>query len=277
VADASTFAAWGPLLIKYLLVLMYSSAALSKLSRAGMDWLNGDTLQYYILQDALRWKSEFGLWLGQYHSVVRMLSWITLGFEATFFLLLIFPVLAWVYAPLGFVLHIGIHLTMRAAFFQVTGLYCVLLPWSWLIQHWFRTPKFPKLESKLAILFDGQCAFCITSMTFLRYCDWADRLKFVDFEREWPREIEERHDVLIEKCRHEMHVITVDGSVRTGFFAFRELLWYLPPLVPLLGVFYFPFASSIAPRIYGFIASRRSRSGACTFQQCSISKGSQEI
>ncbi len=76
----------------------------------------------YFFQDGLRWNIPFGIWLGQQHYIAWLLSWVAILFESTFFLVLLFPRLAWIYVPLGIAFHIGIYLTMKAPFF----LYCAL-------------------------------------------------------------------------------------------------------------------------------------------------------
>ena len=48
-------AAWPILLLQWLFCLIYLSALLSKLVFVGgLDWVNGYTLQYYLIQDSLR-------------------------------------------------------------------------------------------------------------------------------------------------------------------------------------------------------------------------------
>lgn len=128
--EKSVFARWPLLLVQWLFALIYLSAALSKLDKAGLDWMNGYTMQYYFFQDGLRWNIPLGIWLGQQHSIAWFLSWVAILFESTFFLVLLFPRLAWIYVPLGIAFHIGIYLTMKAPFFQYIALYAVFVPWA---------------------------------------------------------------------------------------------------------------------------------------------------
>jgi uncharacterized membrane protein YphA (DoxX/SURF4 family) len=123
-------ARWPIFIIQWLYALIYLSAAISKLSANGLDWLNGYTVQYYMIRDGVRWGSELGVALGQNHSLAVFVSWCTLLFEATFFLVLIFPKLALIYIPVGIALHTGIYLTQRAPFPQFIVLYCVFVPGS---------------------------------------------------------------------------------------------------------------------------------------------------
>jgi len=265
----SRFASWPLLLIQCMFALIYFSATKHKLLTGGIDWVNGFTMQYYLIQDGLRWGKELGVFLGQHHILCVILSWFTIIFEGTFFLVLFFPALAILYVLLGFALHMGIYITMNAPFFQYLTIYIVFLPWiRWpkgLVRMFTPKPMMRKLE----LLFDGQCPFCIRSMTVLRYFDWFDRLQFSELQNHWQR-ISSRHpEVSFEECLKEMVLIDRDDIVHKGFFAFRRILWSLPVFWPLLAVFYFPFASTVGPKVYRFVASRRLRFQACESSTCS--------
>jgi hypothetical protein len=126
----SRFAGWPILLVQWIFVLMYISAVLSKLVFRGPDWMNGFTLQAYLVMDALRWGSDLGLWIAQYHWLVFLMQWVTVIFQATFVLPVLFPRLLWIYAPLGLFFHIGIYVLMRAPFWHWIALYVVFVPWA---------------------------------------------------------------------------------------------------------------------------------------------------
>lgn len=267
---SSTFARWPLLLIQWLFALVYLSAGLSKLMASGLEWMNGDTLQYYVLRDALRWEMGPGLWIARHHGLMVVLSWITVLFEATFFLVLAAPRLAWVYVPVGALLHVGMLVTMNANFLVYLSLYSVFVPWTaffgQLARHRARLKPRPRPE----ILFDERCPLCIRSMTVLRYADWLDRLTMSELGARWPAIAERYPHLSRQDCEREMHAVLPDGSVVRGFFAFRALLPHLPPLWPLLPTFHFPLAEKIGPRIYRLVASRRSRFTACPEATCKL-------
>lgn len=127
----SIFAAWPILLVQNLFGLVYLDAALRKLYTGGADWVNGYTLQYYLYSDASRRGSAFGLWLARQHTAACVLSWISILWEGTFFLVLIFPRLVWVYLPLGIGLHAGMALAGVASFPQFMALYAAFIPLLW--------------------------------------------------------------------------------------------------------------------------------------------------
>ena len=117
------FAKWPLLVIQWLLALAYFSAAKSKLVVGGFKWVNGYTLQYYSVWYG--WD-----WLGQHHTVASVLSWINVMFESTFFLVLVFPILKWLYIPFGLVFHLGIFKIMHLNFLGWVALYSVFIPWT---------------------------------------------------------------------------------------------------------------------------------------------------
>lgn len=266
----SEFARWPLLLIQWLFVLVYFSCALCKLHHGGLQWINGETLQYYLLEDGLRWNRPLGVWFSAHHSLVQVLSYFTMFFEGTFILAVIFPWLAVLYIPLGFVLHLGIYFTMDAAFFQFFILYGAFIPWAaaciWLVDR--------QKAQALEIFYDSQCPLCMRSMTILQAFDWFKQLKFSDIEIEWQRLAKKDSRITLEACLEDMHVLLPDGSIAKGFFAYRAIVRQLPPLWSLLAVLYFPSASFIGPKIYSWIASRRSRGHRCTTETCSKDKRS---
>jgi predicted DCC family thiol-disulfide oxidoreductase YuxK len=268
--ESSVFARWPLLVIQWLFALVYLSAALSKLMASGLEWMNGDTLQYYVLRDAMRWEMGIGLWIARHHGVMVVLSWVTMLFEATFFLVPIVPRLAWVYVPLGVFLHIGMLTTMNANFMIYLALYTVFIPWTALFHRLARHRARLKPRPRPEILFDEHCPLCIRSMTVLRYADWLDRLTMSELGTRWPAIAARYPHLSRQDCEREMHVVLPDGSVVRGFFAFRALLPHLMPLWLLLPAFYFPLADRIGPRIYRLVASRRARFAACPDATCQL-------
>lgn len=271
----STFSRWPLLLVQCLFALIYLSATVNKLNQGGsslisLDWMNGYTLQYFLIRDGFQWGSDLGVWLGHQHTLAIILSWIAILFEGTFFLVLIFPKLVWLYVPMGAGFHTGIYLLQKAPFFQFLALYSVFLPWDWIVKQLACRWQNSDLKNKPEILYDGQCPLCIRSMTFLCYFDWFKRLKYGNVEVRWQSFVESYPHISLQDLLDEMHIILPNGTVKKGFFAFREILRYLPTLWPLLLILYFPGTAKIGPKIYKFIADRRPKFQRCSFGTCSI-------
>lgn len=131
----SDFAVWPLRLLQWFFAFMYISAVFNKLSFAGIEWANGYTLQYVLARDGLRWGSDLGVWLSQFHTLVLVGQIGVLVFQATFVLAVIFPILRWVYVPAGLAFHTLIYLTLAAPFFSWIALYVVFIPWASALQH----------------------------------------------------------------------------------------------------------------------------------------------
>jgi hypothetical protein len=127
---SSPFAGWPIKLLQWFFVLMYLSAVTMKFRAGGLDWANGFTLQYYLIQDGLRWNTLLGLWLAQHHWLIVMTQIGVELFQATFALAVLFPWMRFIYVPAGLTLHTGIYLALKAPFFSWLALYSVFIPWS---------------------------------------------------------------------------------------------------------------------------------------------------
>ena len=266
--DYSAVARWPLLTVRWLFALIFFSAAASKLSASGLEWMNGYTLQHYLLQDSLRWGSSLGLWLSRFHLPVVALSWATIVCEGTFFLVLIMPRLAWFYVPLTAGMVFGFYLTMHANFLQYIALLSVFVPWNNFAAAITERGRRNRRQAKPEVLFDDRCPLCIRSMVLLRYADLFDQLTLSGLEARWPEVATRYPGVSLTDCQREMHVIFPDGSLARGFFAFRKLLPNLPPLWPLFPLFHAPGAARLGPRIYRFVAERRQRFESCPSDHC---------
>jgi len=268
--DLSAFARWPLLMVQWLFSLIFFSAAISKLTASGLEWMNGHTLQHILLRDSLRWGSPIGQWLSRFHFPAVLLSWGTMICEGTFFLVLIVPRLAWFYVPLATGMVAGFYLAMHANFLQYVALFSVFVPWSALAVYLSARGRREPAQAKPEVLYDDRCPLCIRSMVLLRYADVFDRLTLSGLEARWPEVAARYPGVSLADCQREMHVVFPDGSIARGFFAFRRLLPSLPPLWPLLPLFHAPGAARLGPKIYRFVAANRPRFESCPDGSCPI-------
>ena len=134
----SPFAYWPLLMLQVFFCLMYLSAVVSKMYGSGIGWINGYTLQYFMIQDGIRWGSEVALWLSQFHVFLFMAQIVVILFQGTFWVVLIYPRAKWVYVPLGLFFHLFILFTLKAPFFQWLVLYSVFIPWSRVFERFSR-------------------------------------------------------------------------------------------------------------------------------------------
>jgi len=136
----------------------------------------------------------------------------------------------------------------------------------------FSSLFFAKPE-KLEVLYDGQCPLCIRSMTILQYGDWFERIRYSNVLDRWDALRQERQiDIPLSEFLREMFLVMPDGSLRKGFFAFQELVRVVPLFWFVVPFFYLPFASTIGPKVYKLVASRRRRFEDCTFDTCASTK-----
>jgi hypothetical protein len=111
-------ATWPLRLAHVLLALTYFSTGMTKVLGGGPRWLNGYTLQTYILNDAVSRGFPFGIWLAQHHTLCVALSVFTILFEVFFFLSLVFPWTAPFWFIGGVFFHIGLYEAAGHDFFQ---------------------------------------------------------------------------------------------------------------------------------------------------------------
>ncbi|HWZ95171.1 MAG TPA: hypothetical protein VNW30_08260 [Opitutaceae bacterium] len=106
--------AWLCLLaVKILVAQIYFSSGLVKLRQAGWRWALAPNLRIILLRYHLRDDSKAALWLAHRPAACRAVAALVLVFELTFWLVIPFPALAWVYLPAGLIFHLGTAGLMR--------------------------------------------------------------------------------------------------------------------------------------------------------------------
>lgn len=123
-------AGWPIKFLQWFFPLMYISAVVGKLGRSGIEWANGFTLQAIMIQEYYRNGSSLALLLSRQHELLHLAQYGVLIFQATFFLIVPFARLRWIYLPIGLAFHLGIYFTLRAPFPQWIALYAIYIPWA---------------------------------------------------------------------------------------------------------------------------------------------------
>jgi predicted DCC family thiol-disulfide oxidoreductase YuxK/uncharacterized membrane protein YphA (DoxX/SURF4 family) len=264
----SPFARWPLRLIQWLFALVYCSAGLEKVTAGGLDWYNGYTLAYYLLQDGVRNQLPLNMELVRHPNVLFLVSIGAAVFELTFFLAILVPALALPFVAYGMAFHTGIWVLQRAPFFQLLALYIVFL--EPIRDHWPRwlRPAPRPAPPPWTLIYDERCPLCLRSMTILDYLDVRGRLAFVDLDSEMVQRMVPAA-VAPTDLRIQMHLVGPDGRAYGGFFAFRALTRLLPPLWLLLPIAYCPGAAWIGTRAYTLIAANRARV-PCRTATCSL-------
>jgi predicted DCC family thiol-disulfide oxidoreductase YuxK len=263
-------ARWPLRVVQWLLVILYLSAALWKLTRGGAEWLNGYTMQYYLLVDGSAHRVPLAITLAHSHWIGVASAVVTLAFELTFVACVLFPRTTPVYLATGAGLHVGIWLLMQASFFQLLALYAAfaeaIREWRWREAPSTSGRNSPRVWT---VVYDGYCPLCIRTTTQLDVLDGASRLRYVDLEREWWRAAELVPGVTRDEMREEMAVVTPEGRVLRGFFAFREIARRVPLLWMLVPVMFAPGAEWAGTRVYAAVAANRARR-VCEGSACAV-------
>jgi hypothetical protein len=118
-AEPST--SWELVLIKIAISQMYFSAGLQKVLHSFFNWCNGAQLQAYLLENYLWSDRRAGYLLAQKRWLCSILSMLTLVFELTFWVILFFPQLTFVYIALALFFHLGTLFTMRINYLKYLG------------------------------------------------------------------------------------------------------------------------------------------------------------
>ncbi len=99
--------------LKLVVAQIYVSSGFTKLRKSGLRWADGESLRMWLVHYHLRNGSRAALALARHHWASRFSAGVVLMFELTFWLMIPFPRLAWVYLPLGIIFHLGTAVLMR--------------------------------------------------------------------------------------------------------------------------------------------------------------------
>ena len=118
------------------------------------------------------------------------------------------------------------------------------------------------------LIYDGNCGFCVKVLRLFEMADVRHRLVFHDAQQRAATlaRFPQLHDADLDDAMYAIH----RGIVARGFFAFRQLIWQSPITWLLIPAFYAPGASWVGPRLYRWVASKRTAMGCGDF--CSTSQ-----
>jgi hypothetical protein len=231
----------------------------AKLTVGGLDWINGETLAYWLLQDADAYSIQLPLLVAQHPALLKPLSIFVVVMELTFPVILFVPRLVWFYLPAGLGFHLGTFMLMNTHFIWWWFAYMVFIDWDgfgrWLKARLAIGSQVPSL----LFIYDGTCRHCIRSITVVAYLDWFQRVKYLDIG-DWATVSKIYPQLNRLSCLGEMYVIDVrTGKSYRGFFAFRRIAWGIPPLLPVVSLFCLPGGSVVGRRFHSLLVSKRLR------------------
>ena len=139
-------AVWPLRLIQVLFAWTFFSNAIAKLVYGGLAWMNGYTLQQYLLTRYLQWDRPLALWIAQRY-------WLSVGLSiATLVLELSFPLALFVRRARPFLLtsavvfFLIIYMAMKVVFFQHIVLFAVFVDFESLASRIRSVRTVPALE-----------------------------------------------------------------------------------------------------------------------------------
>jgi predicted DCC family thiol-disulfide oxidoreductase YuxK len=128
-------------------------------------------------------------------------------------------------------------------------------------------------DQRLAILFDGRCGLCTSSIKWVSRLDWLDRFASRDLIQ-WEEIARDFPSLEHQKAVEEMHLVMPDGRVLTGFYAFRKIARHLPVAWLIWPFLFVPGVPFVGAKIYRFIARRRLRhDAACELHAQGVAHG----
>jgi predicted DCC family thiol-disulfide oxidoreductase YuxK/uncharacterized membrane protein YphA (DoxX/SURF4 family) len=252
----SPWARWPLRLVQWLFALVYFSAGLEKVAAGRLDWYNGYTIAYYMLQDGVNNNLPLSLMLAQHPRLLVIVSVGAAVFELGFFLAVLIPALALPFVAFGSAFHTGIWLLQRAPFFQFLALYSVFV--EPIRKHWPRWLRVAPRASqpRWTVTYDGMCPLCLRTVTILGYLDLRERLALANLEDPDAHLIVPR-TITPAALHTQIHLVDPAGRAYSGFLAFRALTRLLPPLWPIFPLVYLPGVTWLGSRAYSRIAVSR--------------------
>ncbi len=116
------------------------------------------------------------------------------------------------------------------------------------------------MSTKLSIIYDGQCVFCIRVLNFVKKLDTFEALVFFDSHDQGAM-AEKFPMVNPQDAEEALLAVTQDGEVFNGFYAFRRSFWKIPYLWVLAVILYVPGLPYVGTRFYDWIARNRKSFG----------------
>jgi hypothetical protein len=129
---SSPYAGWPVLFIQCIYPLVYISAAVAKLAynHYTLDWANGYTLQYYLIQDDIRKELPFAAWASQFHVMIFLSQIVVILYQCTYYLVIPYRKLRWIYLPVGAFFHLANYIVLDAPFPQWIALLAAYIPFA---------------------------------------------------------------------------------------------------------------------------------------------------
>jgi len=253
---------WPVQLILVALSFVFCAAGIAKLRGSGLQWMFSnhlaillDRVQYHIsdADPVLPWSST----VARIPGAPRLMAMSTIVFETLYPISLFSRRLRPIMITGGIGLILGIRAMMGPTFenFLLVNLFWV--PWD-RVGCWIRSRLVP--GTTLHMFYDGGCGVCTSTIPVLRRLDLLHRVRFVDVTREWDSISANFRTLTRERCLTDIHAVTTDESIHTGFDAYVAVARVLPLGWLALPILHVPGVQWLGRRLYRRVADHRSRS-----------------
>jgi len=121
--------------------------------------------------------------------------------------------------------------------------------------------------SRITLVYDGNCSFCIMWLKRLKRMDPDDVVLLVDSHE--PELIERYPQLRSANLDDAMYALDESGSVSEGFDAFRAALSILPPARAWVWTWWIPGVAPVGRIVYRYVARHRHDYG-CESRACEI-------
>lgn len=265
-------APWSTRLAQIQIVVLYFFTGVDKLRGVSADggvgdWVNGQAVAWAMSHPTI---ARFEFLAGWPWWVFAPATWITLGWEITFPLLVLWRRTRWYALSFGVLLHLGIWATMEVTHFSFTTLayYWLFVP-AMVLADMAGKATGDNERRKLILFYDGMCPVCKRSRRWVERLDWLNRVEYADIhDREFANA--QLPDVSYAGMLKEMYVKRPDGQYYGGYDAFRALAPVLPLTWLCVPFMWLPGARWLGAKVYKFIARNRYRYAKCDNEFCSL-------
>ena len=253
---------WPVQLILVAFSLVFCAAGIAKLRGSGLQWIFSnhlaillDRVQYHIsdADPVLPWSST----VARIPGAAMMMAFSTIFFESLYPIALFSRRLRPLFVLGGIFLILGIRAMMGPTFENFLLINFFWVPWD-RVGYWIRA-RMPSRTS-IYVFYDGDCGVCTSTIPVLRRLDLLNRVELLDVTRQWKAVSAEFPMLTRERCLADMHAVTSDGSVHTGFDAYHALARVLPLGWLARPILHFAAVQRLGRRLYRRVADHRSRS-----------------
>jgi predicted DCC family thiol-disulfide oxidoreductase YuxK len=264
---------WSVRLAQIQIVVVYFFTGVDKLRGTDPargvwgDWVDGSAVFKIMNHGTISRFAVFGDWPWWFFAPF---TWLTVGWEIAFGLLVLWRPTRWYALSIGYVMHVGIFVFMEVTHFSWTTMafYWLFIPAAVLMDMAGKATGSAETR-KYTVFYDGMCPVCRKSRRMMERLDWLGRLQYEDIhdrvkaDRELPA-------VTYADMLKQIYVKRPDGSYFGGYDAFRAISAVLPLMWPLVPFMWLPGARFVGKRLYKFIAKNRFRYAKCDDEFCSL-------